>query len=72
MAGTDEKIELMDESDRSVFIVAAAMLEEELQKILREEFRRNNIPNKLINQLFDLNGLCQIFHQKSLYAMLFV
>lgn len=65
MAGKDEKIELMEESDRSVFIVAAAMLEERLQNLLSEEFTKNKIQGKITKQLFDLNGPLSNFSSKT-------
>ena len=61
-----EALQLIDESDRGAVIVAAALLEEELDQILEEAIRSNNVTEKYVKSMFDLSGPLSSFSSKSL------
>lgn len=69
----DEKkeIDLIEESDRGAVIVAAAILENDLDEILKEAFRANELSEKQIGDLFDLNGPLSSFSSKALICYAF-
>ena len=56
--------DFIDESDRGVFIVAAAYLESELDSIIDREFDKRSIPNGLRKNLFCMSGPLSSFYSK--------
>jgi hypothetical protein len=60
------KLSLMDESDRGAVIVAAALLEDDLDEILEDIIQRNGVTPKHIKEMFALNGPLSSFSSKSL------
>lgn len=62
---------LVDEPDRSVFILAAAFFEEDLDRMLRCVIQSNSVSNKSIKAMFDLNGPLSNFASKTLVAHAF-
>lgn len=62
---------ISDESDRSVFIVAAAILEEELKIAILDEIEGNAISKKTKEQIFDQNGPLSGFYSKILISYAF-
>lgn len=66
MERKNRKFELIDESDRGAVIVAAALLEDDLNEILKEIVQRNGLSAKYIKEMFDLNGPLSSFSSKIL------
>ena len=67
--GTDKKkeeIDLAEESDRGAVIVAAAILEDDLAKVLETILVANDVPEKHRKEMFDVNGPLSSFSSKML------
>ncbi len=60
------KIDLIDESDRGAVIVGAAILESDLENLLRPIFNSNRVPKKHLVRMFDVNGPLSSFSAKVL------
>lgn len=56
--------ELIDESDRGCVLVGAAILEQRLEDIFRQQFAINQISNKMQSDLFNSNGPLSTFSSK--------
>jgi DNA-binding MltR family transcriptional regulator len=56
--------ELIDESDRGCVLVGAAILEQRLEDIFRQQFAINQIPSKIQSDLFNSNGPLSTFSSK--------
>lgn len=67
MATKDKgKLDLIDESDRGAVIVAAAILENELDVLLNDIIQKNKVSKKTLKDMFDLNGPLSSFSSKAL------
>ena len=67
MTSKDEnKLDLIDESDRGAVIVAAAILEDELDELLKGIIQSNKITKKALGEMFNLNGPLSNFSSKAL------
>lgn len=60
------EVNLIDESDRGAVIVAAAMLENDLDEVLEDILKRNGLSRKHIRDMFDLNGPLSSLSSKAL------
>ncbi len=60
------KLSLINESDRGAVVVAAALLEDDLDEILENLIQRNGVTPKHIKEMFALNGPLSSFSSKSL------
>jgi DNA-binding MltR family transcriptional regulator len=65
------KFDLIEESDRGAVIVAAAILENDLDELLKAEIQQNGLSAKLIKSLFDMNGPLSSFSSKALVCFAF-
>jgi DNA-binding MltR family transcriptional regulator len=59
-------LELLDESDRGAVIVAAALLEDDIDEVLKKVIKGYNVSEKHIKAMFDLNGPLSSFSSKIL------
>jgi DNA-binding MltR family transcriptional regulator len=66
MESQTRKFDLINESDRGAVIVAAALLEDDLNEILKKIVQRNELSAKYIKEMFDLNGPLSSFSSKAL------
>jgi len=62
----EDTLELINESDRGAVIVAAALLEDDLDEILKGIIQSHDISAKHIKDMFDLSGPLSSFSSKSL------
>ena len=65
------KPNLIDESDRGIFIVAAACIEAEIDEILISEIRQQGVTRGFEKNLFDLSGPLSSLSSKSAIAYAF-
>jgi len=64
MTTEKDKIDLMDESDRGAVIVGADILSNCLEEVLSRTFKKNNIPLKIYNEMYNSNGPLANFSSK--------
>lgn len=65
------EINLANESDRGCVIVAAAILDQKLESIIRETAENNELSNKNMKSLFDMSGPISNFSSKILLSRAF-